>query len=156
MKIAIISDSHDNSTNISKFLDIIKKKKIQAIIHCGDVTRRESFDLIKNNFKGRIYLSLGNGDFRKDYLDIKNVWQDSGSAIIDSVRIGFSHYKKLFSPKFDFFFYGHSHKPWLEEVDTCILANPGNLADMRYPATFAILDTKTRNLKLEILNKKAT
>jgi predicted phosphodiesterase len=54
---------------------------------------------------------------------------------------------------FDFYFFGHSHWPFLKKEGNCYLANPGNLAGLFYKATFAILDIKTRKLKLKILEK---
>jgi len=37
MKIAIISDSHDNIPNIEKFLTWAKDNQVEMIIHCGDI-----------------------------------------------------------------------------------------------------------------------
>ena len=37
MKIAIISDTHDNVPNLEKFLAWAKENKIEQIIHCGDL-----------------------------------------------------------------------------------------------------------------------
>ena len=36
MKIAIISDTHDNIENTEKAIEIFKQKKVSSIIHCGD------------------------------------------------------------------------------------------------------------------------
>jgi len=68
MKIAIISDTHDNLENLKKFLDFAKKEKIDVLIHCGDVTNGETLKEIEEKFEGRIYLALGNADI-KDSLE---------------------------------------------------------------------------------------
>ena len=63
--------------------------------------------------------------------------------------------KKLLNsnPKKDlnFIFYGHTHKPALEKSLSTIIANPGNIASIHYPASFAILNTTTKKLELKIL-----
>ena len=41
MKIAIISDSHDNWPNILTALKFIEKRGIDLIIHCGDICSGE-------------------------------------------------------------------------------------------------------------------
>ena len=37
MKIAIVSDTHNNWANFKKAIRWIKKEKIQLILHCGDI-----------------------------------------------------------------------------------------------------------------------
>ena len=67
MKIAIISDTHDNLLNLGKFFDFARIKKIEAIIHCGDTAHGETLEEILKNFGGRIYLRFGNMDFRAEF-----------------------------------------------------------------------------------------
>ncbi|MEK7653636.1 MAG: metallophosphoesterase family protein, partial [Patescibacteria group bacterium] len=62
MKIAIISDSHDNIPNIEKFLGWAKENKIEMIIHCGDIASGETVKYLSENFKGKIHLVYGNMD----------------------------------------------------------------------------------------------
>ena len=57
------------------------------------------------------------------------------------------------SGKYDFVFYGHNHKPWIEEIGETFLANPGTLAGLFNKATFAILDTENKKLELKILER---
>jgi uncharacterized protein len=67
MKIAIISDTHDNLENLKKFFDFAKKEKIKILIHCGDVCNGETLKEIEKNFK-EIYLCLGNADIKESLL----------------------------------------------------------------------------------------
>ncbi|MFH1192432.1 MAG: metallophosphoesterase family protein [bacterium] len=57
------------------------------------------------------------------------------------------------SGKYDYVFYGHTHKPWEEMVGECKLLNPGTLAGMFYRATFAVWDTVNNKFSLKILEK---
>ena len=50
MKIAIISDTHDNLANLKKAIDWIKKEKIKIVIHCGDIFKPETIKEILKRF----------------------------------------------------------------------------------------------------------
>ncbi len=161
MKVAVVSDTHDNLENLRKFLNFAKKEKIMVLIHCGDVTNGETLKEIEENFFGKIFLSLGNADILDSLFKTAKktrIFENLGKIRIGKLRVGFCHrfdLKKLRNEfeKFDFFFFGHSHWPFLNKEKNCVLANPGNLAGLFYKATFAILDTKTKKLELKILEK---
>ncbi len=48
-------------------------------------------------------------------------------------------------------FYGHTHKPWIEEKDGIISANPGTLGGVFNKASFAVWDSESGKLELKIL-----
>jgi putative phosphoesterase len=158
MKIAIISDSHDNLENLKKFFDFTKNEKIKILIHCGDVCNGETLKEIEKNFE-QIYLCLGNADIKESLLkEAKKtkIFEKEGKIEVSRLKIGFCHMFNLKEKNlegFDFYFFGHSHWPFLKKEGNCCLANPGNLAGLFYKATFAILDTKTKKLELKILEK---
>ncbi len=57
--IALISDTHDNVEAIKKATQILRKRRIKTILHCGDVVAPKTIDL----FKGfQLYLVHGNCD----------------------------------------------------------------------------------------------
>ena len=79
------------------------------------------------------------------------IFEDFGETDIDGLKIGFCHFPELAmknAEKYDFVFYGHTHKPWIEKIGNCFVANPGNLAGQYYAPSFAILNTETKNLSL--------
>ncbi len=147
MKIAIISDTHGNEATLKKALKIIEKEKIKDIIHCGDVG---GVDFLRN-FKGfNLFLSLGNMDDELESSKNIKVFSNFG----EYKNVAFCHFpakaKELAEKeKYEFVFYGHTHKPWQEKINNCIMANSGNLAGQIFKATFAIL--KDKELKLKIL-----
>lgn len=166
MKIAIISDTHDNLPNFKKALEWIKKNRIKVLIHCGDISTTETLKEALRDFSGKTYFVFGNMDF--DRLQIRNdisknlpqvqCFNDIGELEIDKKKIAFSHFTELAkklakSKKYDIVFYGHSHKPWQEKIGKTRLVNPGNLAGLFYKPTFAIYDTKSDKLELKILEK---
>lgn len=150
MKIAILSDSHDNAPNLKKALSLIENNKIKTIIHCGDVSTPETLKELLKSFKGKIYIVSGNADsgFEK--------FPETGRMEVDRKLIAFTHMPKkarelAASQQYDLVFYGHTHKPWEEKVGKTRLVNPGNMAGLFYRASFAIYDAKTDKLELKIL-----
>ncbi|MFH1582674.1 MAG: YfcE family phosphodiesterase [bacterium] len=157
MKIAVISDSHDNVANLKRVYSIIKKEKIKIIIHCGDIASIETLKEVFGKFKGKIYASLGNMDKERDFSIKKDpklpqlkVYSNYGSIR----NIAFTHSRETArklseTKKYDLVFYGHTHKPWEEKIGKTKMVNPGNVAGITYRATFAIYDND--KLKLVIL-----
>lgn len=181
MLVAIISDSHDNLDNLKKFLDWSLENKIEKIICLGDVCKIESIKYLAHNFLREIFLVRGNACLydEKDLKKYKNIkyYGEVGEIEIEGLKIAFTHEPekikkanllKLDSDKQnlnelslnklapnnmppDFIFYGHTHKPWLKKEGETFIANPGTLGGIYYQATFAVLDTKSKNLELKIL-----
>jgi len=177
MKIAIISDTHDNLANFKKAISQIKKEKIKLLIHCGDIFEPETAKEALRDFSGKAHFVLSDVD--KEYFEnVENnyfsnsskikIWQNFGEIKIDEKQIAFTHppktaMKLALSQKYDIVFYGHLHKPWEatphqsklgtgQEIKKTRLVNPGNIAGLFFRATFAVYDTKTDKLKLQILD----
>ncbi|NTU98987.1 YfcE family phosphodiesterase [Candidatus Falkowbacteria bacterium] len=163
MKIAIISDIHDNVVNLEKCLKWCQSEGISTIVCCGDVTNAETVDFMASNFKGMIHLIMGNADNYDDailnrYSNIKNYDRKGGKLFFGDTKVGFCHepyhIKHLFhQAKFDIVFYGHTHKPWESDENGVRLINPGTLGGVFYKASFAVWDTETSELTLKILEE---
>ena len=161
MLIAIISDIHDNLANLDICLNWCHHKSIEKIVFCGDTTTKETIAHLATAFSGDIFMVSGNVELYepKEITGFKNIHHlgSVGSVKIDSCQIGLCHEPakiKLcqeLKPQPNFIFYGHTHKPWLESQAGTIIANPGNLAGTFNQATFASLNTETKDLKLHVL-----
>lgn len=189
MKIAIISDIHNNITNLKKVLDYCRNNNIEKIICCGDLASIETLDFLNDKFGGEIYYCFGNmddgqmnqtfspaqGEISQSDREVgakyKNTWifRDFGDAEFRSsaskkYKVAFTHYpeaarelcqsrKETSSPrdksgKYDFVFYGHTHKPWEKTIGKCKMLNPGNVAGEIYPPTFAVWNTDNDKFEL--------
>lgn len=166
MNIAIISDIHDNLPNLKKVLDYCAQNKIEKIICCGDLGEMETLDFLNDNFSGEIFFAFGNMDqgHVADYTFSGNEYRNTkiftefGSAVFDNIRTAFVHYPAVAhrlceTDNYDVIFYGHTHKPWTEKLNHCILLNPGNVANQHYPPTFAIWNTTDNSFKLVRINE---
>ncbi|MCX7779271.1 MAG: metallophosphoesterase [Patescibacteria group bacterium] len=165
MKIAIISDTHDNVPNLEKTLAWLKSQGVSLIVHCGDLCAPAMLNkVLIPNFSGQIHLVYGNvsdrESLKENVKEFKNVnlHGDFGKLKIDGKKIAFVHQQEeaekiAKTQKYDLVFYGHSHKPWEKKIGQTRLVNPGNLAGMFYKATFAVYDTETDKLELKILER---
>lgn len=165
MKIAIISDTHDNVPNLEKALVWMKKNKIEQIIHCGDLCAPSILkEVLAPKFSGRIHMVFGNVEDRDllpevaaKFNNVKH-YGDVGTMTLGGKKFAFVHYpdkaKKLArTGKYDLVFYGHTHIAWEEKVGKTRLVNPGTLAGLFAKATFAVYDTNTDKLELKILER---
>lgn len=164
MKLAIISDSHDNVPNIEKFLNWAKQEKVETIIHCGDIAAPIMVKEYFAKFKGKVFLVFGNVADRellpKICAQLKNVklFGDQGEIDWRGIKIAFCHFPEQArelaqSGKYNFVFFGHTHKPGLEKIGNCFLVNPGTLAGLFQRASFAVYDHKNQKLELKILDE---
>jgi len=149
MKIAVVSDTHNNWTNFKKAIEWIKKEEIRLILHCGDISSQETIDDAKKLFDGEIKFVKGNADWGLDLPDELDLE-------FNKKKIAFVHFpneaKKLAqSGKFDMVFYGHTHRPWDEKIGDCHMINPGEMAGQFYKPSFAVYDTASDKLELKIL-----
>lgn len=152
MKIAIVSDTHDNLANFGKVIDYLNKENITLMLHCGDICSQETINETEKKFKGEVKWVRGNGDFELGQVP------ESFEITLGGKKIFFNHYPDIAktaagSGKYDIVFYGHTHRPWEEMVGKCRLVNPGEIAGQRCKPTFAVYDTETDKLELKILEK---
>jgi len=150
MKIAILSDTHNNWANFKKAIEWIQKQKIRLILHCGDISSRETINDATKLFDGEIKFVKGNADWGLDLPEKLEVE-------FNNKKIAFAHFpdtaKKIAqSGEFDLVFYGHTHRPWDEKVGETHMINPGEMAGQFYRPTFAVYDTVTTKLELKILD----
>lgn len=159
MKFLVIADIHDNLVNLEKCLKWGKGEKIENAICCGDAVNADTLKYLAENFK-TIYLARGNMEIYgeqeiKKYKNI-NYCGRFGVFEIGGKNIGLCHEpwfieKVLEIKKCSVIFYGHTHKPWIEEKGGIITANPGTLGGVFNKASFAVWDSVSDKLELKIL-----
>lgn len=162
MKIAIVSDIHDNKINLDKFLAYCQTRKVDKIICCGDVTSSDTINYFATKFFGEIILARGNIDMWYDeelegFSHINYLGREGGVVIVDKIRVGVCHEPRWFieldKEKPQIVFYGHTHRPWQEKKKGVLYINPGTLGGMFMEGTFAIYDTKVKSLELKRINQ---
>jgi putative phosphoesterase len=161
MKMAIISDIHDNLPNLKKCLFWCQENKIEKIICAGDVTNSETLQILSVEFKGEIFLIRGNADIydEDEIVAYDNIYYGGRFAIFEiaGIKVGVCHEPIFFGEVLskgdcNIIFYGHTHKPWIEIKKGVQTVNPGTLGGVFTPATFSFWDTTSGQLELKLLN----
>ncbi|MCF7860351.1 YfcE family phosphodiesterase [Patescibacteria group bacterium] len=163
MLIAIASDLHDNLANWQIFNNYLNEQGITTLLFCGDLCNSETLQHLRQEFAGKIYFIAGNQELY-DFQEAKDLKNSEflgryGAIEIENIKIGLIHepsYKEQLLKKnkqLDFIFYGHTHKPWIENENSLVMANPGTLGGVFYRASFALLNTKNKKLELKILDQ---
>ncbi|MFP4514688.1 MAG: metallophosphoesterase family protein [Parcubacteria group bacterium] len=161
MKIAIISDIHDNLVNLNKFINWANNNDVNVIFCTGDLTNEESARKLAKDFNKNIYIISGNAELYDPQVfhDYNNTHHlgETGIISLADTKFGLCHEPHFIHeliekrPDLDIIFYGHTHKPWIEKRGQTRVVNPGTLAGLFQKATFALYDTETKKIELKIL-----
>ena len=164
MKIAIISDSHDNVTNLEKLIEWLNKNKISILIHAGDLCAPGV--LVKTlapEFKGQIHMISGkvhdDATLEKVASQFSNVkyYGEKGEIEIENKKIALVHFKEeaeklVAENKYDLVVFGHTHQSEIQKINQTQLVNPGTVGGLYNKATFVIYDTDTEKLEIKELD----
>lgn len=164
MKLAIMSDSHDNIWNLEKALATVRKEKADLIVHCGDFVA--PFMLKELEKAGvPVYGVLGNNDgsgfllAKTAFSELKQItlFELTGHLELDGFSLAFTHQRTVAeglaaTGRYDLVCYGHSHVYRLETVGKTLLLNPGEIMGKEGRPGFCTVDTLTLEvLRHEIL-----
>ena len=163
MKVAIISDVHDNAHNLVLALEKINNYgDIKKILFLGDFAGAAISALLCSS-PIPVFAIWGNNDGDKSLITKFSLKEDSNMEVsfetydileIDDKKIFMSHFPMLAksmakSGDFDAVFYGHNHLKNKEMIGKCLVLNPGEIGAYKTGlATFAIYDTKTNDAEI--------
>ena len=170
MKIAVISDIHDNAHNLVIALEQINEYWVEKTIFLGDFCGAAiAWILAKSPVK--VTAIWWNNDWDKSLItkfaltegSNLDIWFDVFDTMeIDGKKIFLSHYPLLAKPMaksgdFDAVFYWHDHTKHKEFIWDCLVLNPGEIwAYKTGVATFAIYDTKNNDAEIIEINNSIT
>jgi len=158
-RITVVSDTHDNLEAINLFVEHMKKEKVDAVIHAGDIVSPFSLRM----FKGlKLYAVYGNNDGEKILLkktaDELGIVLEEQPLLIESgpysilVIHGSDGMEKTQrfaralakSGEFRLVVYGHTHQVDVQHFGETLLLNPGTLSGyLAGKRTYAIVDLET-------------
>ncbi len=131
MRVLIVSDTHGRHNGLDRALQ--EAGDIDMLIHLGDVEGGEEY--IRPVVDCEKHIVRGNNDFFSDFCPEKR------SFTSESIRLfithGHSYYVSLDTEyireegkarKADIVMFGHTHRPFFEEMDEIIVLNPGSLS----------------------------
>ncbi len=171
MKIAIVSDVHDNAHNLVLVLEKIKNyENIEKILFLGDFAGAAIAGLLCSS-PIPVFSIWGNND--GDKCLITKFAMEEGSSLevgfetfdileIDDRKLFLTHFPMLAKPmasskQFDAVFYGHNHLKNKEKIGDCLVLNPGEVGAYKTGvATFAVYDTKTNDAEIIEIDNSIT
>jgi putative phosphoesterase len=154
MRIAVISDTHDNIWKLDVLLRGLKG--VDALIHCGDLCSPFMVKKIKEYVKNiPVHIVWGNNDGDKLALieagiDAPNInfHEDFANLKLDGLSVGVTHYKSFavelsINESYDLILFGHTHEAEEKQMRRGLLVNPGEVMGLMGRSTYAIIDTKS-------------
>lgn len=138
MKIAIMSDSHDQWDNLEKAITLANEADCELLLFAGDLIAPPGCAVLEK-FQGKVKFVWGNNEAERvamtrkmDTSDKLELCGDIYEDTVDGVRIFMNHYPKIAelaakSGEFDLCIFGHTHEYHQEIVGACLLLNPGEI-----------------------------
>ena len=147
MKVLIVSDTHGRDSKLEEA--VLREAPFDYLIHCGDVEGREFF--IEAFAESPCCIVAGNNDFFSDLpkeeeiiLEEKKILVTHGHYYGVSMDV-YGLVDEARDRKCDAVIYGHTHKPYVANIDKILVVNPGSLAyprqDGRVPS-YAVMDVE--------------
>jgi len=152
LKLGVLSDTHNNLTNLQKALRVFRQASVETVLHCGDLTDLQmGLQLVEF----RVICTFGNNDWNANEICQNLLAYGSnnfGGMIfrgeVGGVKIAATHghlsevrENLAISGEFSFVFFGHSHRQSDEWVGITRVINPGALGGAHYESrSFVILD----------------
>jgi hypothetical protein len=168
MKIAIISDTHDQEIRLKKLIeDFNENIKPELLIHCGDLVSPFMFKELAK-FNGDVHIVFGYQDVGSLLNLVRNdkaicklnnliIHDEFGELEIGDKKLAFIHNNKLGlliaeSGKYDAVFYGHTHEARIEKIKDCLTINPGDIMGRKNNPSYVILNTEKMEAELIEIN----
>ncbi len=140
MKFAIISDTHDHHENVLKAVRLFNDHKVDYIFHAGDMVAPFTARAFADVNGAKLIAVFGNNEGEKLFL--RDTIESFGGEIHDPYYKGEIHGTRIFmthrpdvieevalSGHFDLVIYGHTHKPDIRRIESCLIVNPGECSD---------------------------
>jgi hypothetical protein len=148
--IGILSDTHDNLTQVRAAVRLFNDAGCDLIIHAGDFVAPFTVDELRN-LRAPVRGVFGNCDGEKAGLTrafqgVGEVREAPFAFLLGGIRFCVSHLdapvERLVKAKTcDVVVFGHTHKPLVEVRDGVLLINPGEAGGwLRGKSTVALLD----------------
>lgn len=152
MKVAILSDSHDNRVAAEAALHLFRAEGVGMVFHLGDVCS----PAVLSGYRDPSILLRG--VFGNNDLDREGLQEATGGAFLPGPRIETADGRMILLAHsydqlqgelsgrkgFDLVLFGHTHRPLTMRVGKALVVNPGESCGlMRGKSTCAIVDLDT-------------
>ena len=162
MKIAILSDIHDN---IWKLETLLAALEAEALIFCGDFCAPFTLAQIAEGFAGPVHAIFGNNDGDQLFLSRMasrfphvTLHGDFAELELDGRQVAVTHYPEIgralaLGGIYDLVCHGHSHERVVEQVGETLRVNPGEVMGRLGLSTYALYETSTGQAEIVIVGE---
>lgn len=159
MKIAVLSDIHDNIWNLETALKDIATSGANRLFFLGDFCAPFTLAQIAEGFSGQVDAVFGNNDGDPSMLttiaakyETVTLHGQLAELELSGVRIALNHYPDISaglarSGRYDAVFSGHDHRKYQERHGSCLWANPGEVMGRFGEPSWGLFDTETRTFE---------
>lgn len=153
MKLAVLSDIHDNIWNLETALRQVRDSGAEVLLFLGDFCAPFTLAQIAEGFAGPVHAVFGNNDgdtFLLSRVAAKHaqVTLHGQLAELDlgGRKIALNHYPDIArrlaeSGAYDAVFSGHDHQRYVHHIGRTLWANPGDLMGRFGQPGFGLYDT---------------
>jgi putative phosphoesterase len=157
MKIAVLSDIHDNIWNLDRALTDVAATGAEQLFFLGDFCAPFTLAQIAEGFTGPVDAVFGNNDgdphlLTKIAATYSHVTLHGQLAELEiaGIRIALNHYPDISrslaqSGVYGAVFSGHDHKAYAETFGSCLWANPGEVMGRFGSPSWGLFDTDSRS-----------
>ena len=169
MRLAILSDIHDNLWNLATAMEIVRNA--DALLCCGDLCSPFVIDEL-TKCDAPVHIVFGNNDADLYRITAKalaksncNIHGELFQATLDGKRIAMNHFDYLArsmakSGDYDVVCFGHNHQFEIARQGSTLLINPGPIMGAKFSSgrweetapTFVFYDTKTDSVESFSIN----
>ena len=169
MKIGIVSDSHDRADALAQAVREAKERGVAAVIHCGDLIGTQT---LRAAMGVGLPLHVIHGNNLGDPISLSRWARESGGQLhyhgpdarleLGGRKIFVVHYPEYghamaCTGDWDLVCCGHSHEAGVKQVKNIRgtatwLVNPGTVAGLAAPATWALGDLEAMRFDLHTLS----
>lgn len=153
MKVAVISDIHDNIWNLEQALRLVKESDAGVLLFLGDLCAPFTLAQLAEGFAGPIHVVFGNND--GDVLHISRIAAkhpqvtlhgELAELEIDGRKLALNHYPEIArrlaeSGAYDAVFSGHDHRRYQHQIGKTLWANPGEIMGRYGEPSFGVYET---------------
>ena len=156
IKIGVISDSHSAVFAANQALEYLKNKKVDLIIHAGDIVELATLKMLKR-LKIPYAAVIGNNDIHlSKYRNEYALYNEPFIFDFNNIKIKLMHHPFFLDKSADIVIYGHTHYFACVKTDNTLFLNPGEICARKKPIhEFAYITIDEKNFKVTKVQSKA-
>lgn len=135
MKIGIISDTHKKVKKTKNAIAFLLEKKVEFIIHAGDIVETEILQMLKNCSVDYLAVYGNNDTHLMQFHDNFELVQEPYYFKLAGLKFKLMHLPHYMTPDADVIIFGHTHHFHSEFVNDTLFLNSGEVCGRKKPVS---------------------